>query len=81
MGADYYTPFTLQAVSPVVAAFGETSLSLDHRLMSVCDLAGQWRTVHYLGSPTEVLDCLTFLPVVSVPWACADDFAHANMNF
>ena len=32
------------------------ALSMDHRLKSTCDLASQWQTVHYLGSPTEASD-------------------------
>ena len=28
--------------------------------MCVCDLAGQWRTVHYFASPKEVLERLKF---------------------
>ena len=34
--------------------FVEMSLSLVHRLTSVCDLASQRPTVHYLAHPMEV---------------------------
>ena len=44
--------------------FGETSLSFDHCLTSVCKLANQWQTFHYLVHPTEVLKCLKFPPQI-----------------
>ena len=49
--------------------------------MSVDDLASQWRTIQYLESPTKVLKYLKFPPLILVPRACADNFAHAHMNF
>ena len=53
------------------------SLSLDHRLTPVCELASQWDLV----CPTEVLKSLKFPRLISVLSACADDFVHAHMNF
>ena len=74
-----YTPFTLQVVSPAVAAFDKTSL--DHYLMSVRKFTSQWKTVPYLVHPTEVLKCLKFLPLNLVPWACTKDSEHVQVNF
>ena len=33
-------------------------------------------TIHYLVHPTEVLNCLKFPPLISVLWACTDNFVH-----
>ena len=47
------------------------SLSLDHRLTSVCKRVGQWRTTHYLARPTEILKCLKI---------SASDFGTVDMR-
>ena len=49
--------------------------------MFVCELASQWRTVHYLARHMEVLKCLKLLPLNLVPCACADESKHAEINF
>ena len=59
-----------------MTAFCETSLSLT----SICKLASQWRTIHYLVCPMEVLKSLKFLPLISKLGAYADDIAHAHVN-
>ena len=40
---------------------------LDRCLTSVDDLASQLRTLHYLASPTEVLNCLKFPHLILIP--------------
>ena len=51
-------------------AFGDTSLSLDHCLASVCKLVSHWPTVLIATRPTVVLKCLKFLPLILEPLAC-----------
>ena len=49
--------------------------------MSGCDLASQWRTVHYLASSTKVLKYLKFSLMILVLSVSADDLVHACINF
>ena len=55
--------------------FGEMSLPLDHPPFA------NLQTVYYLAHPTEVSKCFKFLPLILEPWPCADDLAHAPLNF
>ena len=47
--------------------------------LAVRELASQWRTIHYFTCPSEGLKWLKFPPLISVPFACADNLAHMNI--
>ena len=46
--------------------------------MSVCKLASQWQTVHYIARLTDVsvVFCSKFLPMISELWVSAGESKH-----